>query len=55
MSGHLDGKIQIRNQITFVLLQTLEQKKFGIFSIVLLNNKNLATGSADGKIIFWKK
>ena len=32
--GHYDGTIQIRNQTTFVLLQTLEEHLFFVNSII---------------------
>ncbi len=43
MSGHIDGSIQIRNQSSFVLLQTLKQHSSEVWSIILLNNENLAS------------
>jgi len=55
MSGHIDGSIQIRNQSSFVLLQTLKQHSSEVWSIILLNNENLASGSEDTKIMIWQK
>jgi WD40 repeat protein len=45
VSGHGDGTIQIRNQTSFVLLQTLKGHSLWDYSIILLNNGNLASGS----------
>ena len=53
--GHLDGSIQIRNQTSFDLFQTLKKHTSTVKSIILLNNENLASGSADNTIIIWQK
>ena len=55
ISGHLDGSIQIRNQTSFVLLQTLAEHTYWVRSMIFLNNKNLASCSDDTKIVIWKK
>jgi len=55
ISGHWDGTIQIRNQTSLVLLQTLEEHKSYVTSIILLNNGNLASGSNDRSIMIWQK
>jgi WD40 repeat protein len=53
-SGHYDGTIQIRNQTTFVLLQILKEYSYDVYSIILLNNENLASGSFR-EIKIWQK
>jgi len=55
ISGHWDGSIQIRNQTSLNLLQTLKQHSSIVWTIVLLNNGNLVSGSKDIKIIVWQK
>jgi len=54
VSGHWESTIQIRNQASFVILQTLEGHSNGVVSIILLNNKNLASGSYQ-EIKIWRK
>jgi len=52
--GHADGSIQIRNQTTLVLLQTLEYHSDDIRSIISLDNENLAFGSFQEIMILQK-
>ena len=54
ISGHIDGTIQIRNQTSFVLLQTLEDHSDDILSIISLDNENLAFGSFQEIMILQK-
>jgi len=54
MIGLDDGTIQIRNQTSFVILQTLKGNSEYVWSIILLNNENLASG-AFKEISIWKK
>jgi len=55
ISGHSNGNIQIRNQTSFVLLQTLNHFISQVNSLVFLNNENLASASYDRTIIIWQK
>jgi len=52
--GHRDGTIQIRNQSSFVILKKLKGNSKNVWSIIILNNENLASGSSL-EIMIWKK
>jgi WD40 repeat protein len=54
ISGHGDGTILIRNQTSFVLLQTLIAHLKWVWSITLLNNENSANVSYH-EIMIWQK
>jgi len=53
--GHRDGTIQIRNQTSFVILKKLKGNSKNVWSIILLNNGNLASASAINSIVIWQK
>ncbi len=54
VSGHADGKIQIRNQTSFVLLQTLKRHSNSVYTMIFLNDEYLASGSFQ-EITIWQK
>ena len=54
MSGHRDGSIEIRNQTSFLLLQTLK-RIFKVWSIILLRNGSIASGYDNSEIVIWQK
>jgi WD40 repeat protein len=57
VSGHYDGTILIRNQTSFSIFQTLKGHFSIVYSIVFLNNGNLASGSSDNSnlMVIWQK